>query len=150
MAVVITTVIASWGAGDITEETLTKAKRSAMEIVDTISNLQMLPAHRQVEASYRGVMLQRGVNSIAEEISWKLACFWKGLAVEQKKLEPFCFEPMVVHSPKADGKGKVHDSMVTSVQIARSSAQTTISGGKGREGGREGGRDRGTRRRRGR
>jgi hypothetical protein len=82
----------AFSAQDIDEGSVALFKSQVVTIIEAIPNISMLPKLRTVEGYYRGVVLQRNVSSILEEVNFKRACRWRGLAVHQNVLEEFIYE----------------------------------------------------------
>lgn len=67
-------------------------------------NSDLLPTRREVSGSYRGVDIHKTVKSIEEEVRWRMAIAWKGLAVQQSVVQKLWCEDLgprawaIIHS----------------------------------------------------
>lgn len=88
--------------------------------------MELLPDRRTVELNYRGIPFECKVSSPVEELTLKLSCYIKGLAVEKGLLKPLWVEEQLIPLGCTLGKGTVERGLLKEAKVARALAESLV------------------------
>lgn len=75
-----------------TELSIASLKASILVEIQSMPNIDMLPDARTIEGMSCGMKVTHKTLSVAEEVAWKVALVWKGIAVCQGKIKKLWVE----------------------------------------------------------
>jgi hypothetical protein len=119
-----------WEKPEITLACIRDAKRQALDALQGMDNIELLPGRRELLLTYRGVPVEVKVNSMAEEFDMLVAAKAKGEAVSCGSLPGlFCEEDLVVKGGMKDAKeSHIHPEVLQEAKEARCLANGLLQG----------------------
>jgi len=110
----------------ITKDVFEQTSLAGREAIEALPNLDLLPQRRTVELRYRGTPFECKVSSPLEELSLKLSCYIRGLAVEKGSLKPLWVEDQLIPFGFTMGKGTVDRALLEEAKVARALAESLV------------------------
>eukprot|EP00928_Gymnodinium_smaydae_P089185 TRINITY_DN73185_c0_g1_i1.p1 TRINITY_DN73185_c0_g1~~TRINITY_DN73185_c0_g1_i1.p1 ORF type:complete len:639 (+),score=112.58 TRINITY_DN73185_c0_g1_i1:57-1973(+) len=92
---------------EITKDAVQHVMDEILSNIQQLDNLELLEPSRTVFANYRGFPVSKTVTSYQQEVLWRVALVWKGLARQKNLLPALWCEDIVIPSPKTSGTANV-------------------------------------------
>ncbi|CAK0861146.1 unnamed protein product [Prorocentrum cordatum] len=91
--------VGRFGQAEMTSDSLELHKEKALEAVQELPSIAVLPNRRKITFSFIGQEIPDSVSSLSEEADRRFSAFWKAAAVKQEKLTKlWCEDPVGVCS----------------------------------------------------
>lgn len=112
----------------VTTDKIIAAKKTCIEQVESMQNIETLPTKRVIKVAYRGVEVSIKVTDIAEEFDMRAAASIKSDAAASGDLIPLFCEAELVKKDVLGTKGKIHADLLKQSQEARTLANAELLG----------------------
>lgn len=127
--------MAKLGQGSISRASVDKLRAETLAAAESMTNVALLPARREVDVPYRGLKLKAKVSSLTQQVSLRVSAAWKTIAVSERRLQPFWADELLFSDlPAKPAKLRVEKSLADAAALARQEADKLFKEEQGEEG----------------